>query len=573
MASKYMGFRIKLLVNGVRWAPNGKWIATASADGHCRVWEAGTGAEYRTFSRHTDDVNTIAWSPDSTSLVTVSEDGAGRIWSVPRYELSDGLLMHEDHCMSVDWRPHGRPLIASCGEDAYLRLWSENGTSAGSWKYPGALEIVRWHPSGRWLATSCDDGYVRIVNELGDEIAVLGPHRAAVKSVAWSPNGDYIATGAYDGYVRVWRLEDASEVCDYHDTRIWTRALHWSPNGRTLVVGCQGGVPILLEMITSSATKTLIKKKDMRDNLTTGVNSIDCSNGFIVCGVDDGTVRGISLGDMTTRTVASARGRSLVNAVAAKGGVVAYGSFSGSTGLIDLQTGAQGRPVPLGSPINSIAWGARGDRLAIADYNGMLSVMFRVSGLDIELTTQLDLTNGAAIKSLAWIDSSTIAAGATDATVYLIREDGRTIALLKGHGNLINSVAVTRSTNGALLASASRDKTIRIWDLDKLVCTRTLIGHTESVKSVAWRSGSSTQLVSGSYDFDARVWNLDRGLGERGYCSVLPQHTQGVSAVSWGDDKIVTASWDGSISVWDSRALDCSEQLDTVVPLDTVILR
>jgi WD40 repeat protein len=62
---------------------------------------------------------------------------------------------------------------------------------------------------------------------------------------------------------------------------------------------------------------------------------------------------------------------------------------------------------------------------------------------------------------------------------------------------------VAFSPDGTRLASASYDKTVRIWDL-ATGRYRVLRGHTRAVDRVMWRS--STEIVTASYDGTIRVW-------------------------------------------------------------------
>ena len=82
-------------------------------------------------------------------------------------------------------------------------------------------------------------------------------------------------------------------------------------------------------------------------------------------------------------------------------------------------------------------------------------------------------------------------------------ESGQVIDILRGHSDLAYDVAF--SPDGNELASASYDKTIRVWDLSTKR-HRVLRGHTASVDRVAWRGAD--QLVTGSEDGTIRLWDV-----------------------------------------------------------------
>lgn len=60
---------------------------------------------------------------------------------------------------------------------------------------------------------------------------------------------------------------------------------------------------------------------------------------------------------------------------------------------------------------------------------------------------------------------------------------------------------------GPFLASGSRDKTIRIWDVSVGQCLLTLNGHDNWVRGLAFHPGGK-YLVSASDDKTIRVWDL-----------------------------------------------------------------
>jgi WD40 repeat protein len=79
---------------------------------------------------------------------------------------------------------------------------------------------------------------------------------------------------------------------------------------------------------------------------------------------------------------------------------------------------------------------------------------------------------------------------------------------LEGHSGPVSSVAF--SPDSAQLASASHDRTVKIWDASNGKCLQTLEGHSDWVQSVAF-SPDSAQLASASDDRTVKIWDASNG--------------------------------------------------------------
>ncbi|KAJ1850091.1 Lissencephaly-1 [Coemansia sp. RSA 2708] len=99
-----------------------------------------------------------------------------------------------------------------------------------------------------------------------------------------------------------------------------------------------------------------------------------------------------------------------------------------------------------------------------------------------------------------------------------------------------------------VLATASEDMTVKIWDSESGDFERTLKGHTKSVQDMAFDAKGSV-LVTCSADLTLRVWDV---ADEYKCVRTLHGHDHCVSAVCFvGPDKLASASRDKTVKLWE----------------------
>ena len=127
---------------------------------------------------------------------------------------------------------------------------------------------------------------------------------------------------------------------------------------------------------------------------------------------------------------------------------------------------------------------------------------------------------------------------------------------LTGHAGWVRGV--TFSPDGALLATASTDKTARLWDPATGECVRTLTGHAAGLRGVAF-SPDGRLLATASTGRTARLW--DPATGE--CVGTLTGHAEAVYGVVFSPDGqlLATASDDSTAKLWDPATRDCLRTL------------
>ncbi|OYE03312.1 AAA-like domain-containing protein [Nostoc sp. 'Peltigera membranacea cyanobiont' 232] len=140
-------------------------------------------------------------------------------------------------------------------------------------------------------------------------------------------------------------------------------------------------------------------------------------------------------------------------------------------------------------------------------------------------------------------DSSLIASASVDKTIKLWRRDGTEVATLKGHQAAVR--AIDFSSDGQILASASEDGTIKIWKRDGTLLN-TFKGHTASVWGVAF-SPDDRFLASTSFDKTVKLWKRDGTL-----LKTFQGYTMGFWGVAFSRDGqiVAAASLDKTVKLW-----------------------
>ncbi|HVU70702.1 MAG TPA: serine/threonine-protein kinase [Ktedonobacteraceae bacterium] len=277
-------------VNGLVWSPDSSRIASVSADGSMRVWNASHGVTGYT-SSNIAAINTVAWSADGTYIAFSRNDGSIWLWDDAHAQEVGAIFQGNSRINALAWSPdmvghQGFTIgyLASGGDDGIVRIldvadqdarevtilaeyadslaYSPDGwylatggasseASVKLWDmkmyrrvyavyrgHSAAVTGLAWLPNGVYLASASVDETVQVWSAVsGATLFTCKGHESAVNAVAPSPDGNYLASASDDKTVQIWSAYDGKHLMTYTGHKGAVTTVSWSPNGKYIASG------------------------------------------------------------------------------------------------------------------------------------------------------------------------------------------------------------------------------------------------------------------------------------------------------------------------------------------------
>ncbi|HEV3455806.1 MAG TPA: TIR domain-containing protein [Thermoanaerobaculia bacterium] len=247
-AGEVPGLRLRYRLEGhgkwidrIAWSPDGRILATPSADRTVRLWDPAGAESLAILKRHTDEVNCVAWSPDSTLLVSGGDDSRVVLWNAhKRNAVRSSTPRRDSFVVDLGWSPDGSLIAAALGYDGLAILKRSNN----QWLTPDLLGCfkVAWSPDGRFLAVAAATEV--LVLRSGTWTPKLSIKEDA-SFVCWSPKGDLLVTlPAGRGPITFWDAATGRRLRELEGHISEVRSVHFSADGKLLASKSERSVHI-----------------------------------------------------------------------------------------------------------------------------------------------------------------------------------------------------------------------------------------------------------------------------------------------------------------------------------------
>jgi WD40 repeat protein len=485
-------------------------------------------------------------------------------------QLPGEIKGHAGFVHHLAFSPDGN-IMATASLDKTVKIWdAKTGKELKTLKgHTDQVYCVAVNNDGSMVASGSRDKSIRLwdVKE-AKVLKELKGHTESVESVAFSPDGKLLASGGLDKAVRLWDASDGRELKNLgtHPDSVYCVA--WSPDGTLLASAGREGT-IKIWDVKAKKELRLLAIKDSKDGVVQVVFGADnktlYAGGFdkFLHVWDVAAGRQIrTLGPMPDNLfgLAISRDGAAVAAAAYDGNVRVWNVKTGEAKDVQLQDGKKrtmitfciafapdGKSVVTGHEAHNAVRVTPLEKFAAVVEERRVEEKKAIGGLlPSELRGHAGIVHHLAFSP----DGSMLATASFDKTIKIWdAETGKELSTLKGHTDHVYCVAF--SSDSAMLASGGKDRSIRLWNVKEGKTIKELKGHTASVDSVAFNPNGKV-LASGSADTSVRLWNLDAGteIGKLG------EHGDRVNWVAWSPHglSLASAGDDGSIKIWDGAA-------------------
>ncbi|HKQ08474.1 MAG TPA: TIR domain-containing protein [Blastocatellia bacterium] len=459
--------------SSVVFSPDGRILAsTVVVIEHCGecgidLWDIKSGKKKATLKGHTQNIYAMAFSPDGKTLASGSADQTIKIWDLNTgHELA--TLRAEEWVRSITFSPDGK-VLASGGMTGTVSLWDvrSHRELVQLKGHSGIVRVVEFSADGKLLASGCDDATIKLWDvQNRQELRTLKSHIETINSIVFSPDRNIVASASGDGCVKLWEIKtiEESTMLKDHKGQMWHVA--FSPDGQMVAGGTEDGSVVLWDVKEGHEVATF----SGHDN---PINVVAFSpDSKILASGDRGNVYHSSKqGRIKLWNVQSGRefstlightGAILSLAFSSDGKTLASGDSDNTIIIWNVITGHEvSRLAGHKNSVSAVAFSPDDRNLLSAGDDGTIKIWDVNQGLNLMTLKGPDEVEVYAAAFSPRGDM--VASGGKDKTIRLWDVRSRKeVAILKGHEEAIRWIVF--APDGKSLASASSDGTVKLWD-------------------------------------------------------------------------------------------------------------
>jgi WD40 repeat protein len=488
------------------WSFSSDARVLASASDDLTIWDASSGRMLTSISQP-GWVTALAFAPDAGFVATGHDDGTIGYWDAPGHHpvFPKNLTYHKKPISVVAVSPDGKRLAAA-SEDKQISLWNlATGAYLGCLTgHTDRIPSLAWHPSSNYLVSAGWDSSARIwdANTL-EPVVILNTHALQVEALAFSRDGKWLASADSSHTIHVWDFKTKTTLHKLTVPEGEIRALAFSPDGKFLA--CNSDRIIHLWNPESGKPYADIGPRPLARTTV----SVPPTGARLVSNGGGNAVRIWNTANRQLETTLKADDPIHALAYSPDGKWIA-GAFNNQIRLWDANGRFAADWDGPDDPITTLAFSPDSTTLASGSSQGVSVWVWRVADGEPILNIQ-DALDGCTVESLAFHpDNKQLAIGGIDwmatggsngqVSVWDLRERAEITMFAEG------ATAVAVHPAGSLLASATLDHAICVWDLTRKELQQELLGHDGPITCLAY-SPDGNWLASGGDDHTLRIWD------------------------------------------------------------------